>query len=308
MNALVEWVQYAAPDDFWTLAVLAVAASLAGFIGGFYYFLRKRVMENVPTSRIRSAAQGYLELIGRGVWMEGPQTIAPLTGTPCTWYGYEIEERRSSGRRTRWVTVERGVSEDLFLLVDETGQCVIDPDGASVVPTVCHTWYGTTRRPRGGSAGGGFPGGGRYRYTEKRMHPDDPLYAIGLFSTVGGASGAFDVNTDLIALLKEWKADSEGLLARHDRNKDGKIDLREWEAVREAALGQVLANHRELRSAPPVNMLGRTHDPRRPYLLSAQPQEHMIRRYQYYTWGLLGLFFSAGAAAAWMIGLRLHGA
>ena len=127
---------------------------------------------------------------------------------------------------------------------------MIDPDGASVIPSVSHTWYGTTRRPRGGArTGGGFPGMGRYRYTEKRMHRNDPLYAIGLYRTVGGASGDFDLNDDLLALLREWKADAESLLKRHDRNKDGVIDLREWEHVREAALKEVMANHRELREA-----------------------------------------------------------
>lgn len=308
MSAISDWVRYSAPDDFWTLTVVAILASAAGFIGGFYYLLRKRVMENVPTSLIRSAPQGYLELVGRGDVLEGPRTIAPLTGTPCTWYCFEIEERRGSGRRSRWATLEQGVSEDLFLLVDATGKCVIDPDGASVIPSVSHTWYGTTRRPRGGArTGGGFPGMGRYRYTEKRMHRNDPLYAIGLYRTVGGASGDFDLNDDLLALLREWKADAESLLKRHDRNKDGVIDLIEWEHVREAALKEVMANHRELREAPPVNIMGQTRDPRRPYILSAKPQEIMIRRYQYYTWGLLALFFLAGAAAAWMIGLRYQG-
>ena len=59
-------------------------------------------MEDTPTSKIRSAAQGYVELSGHGELMEGPKIIAPLTSKYCTWYSYKVEERRRSGKNSQW--------------------------------------------------------------------------------------------------------------------------------------------------------------------------------------------------------------
>lgn len=308
MPAVSEWIMYSVPDDFWPVAVLLILLSAGGFAGGLYYFLRMRVLENVPTSKIRSAAQGYLELSGQGDLLEGPAIIAPLTGTTCTWYSYLIQERRRSGRNDRWTTIEKGTSDELFLLVDETGKCVIDPDGADIIGPHSNTWYGTTAWPsRGHKSANSFLSAGRYRYTEKRMHPGDPLYAIGLYRTVGGANTEPDLNTDVIALLKEWKADSDILLNKFDANGDGKIDIQEWEAVRDAALREVMAQHHELNAAPAVNIMTRTRDRRRPYILSTEPEANLVTRFRYYSRGLTALFFIAGACVSWMINLRFYG-
>lgn len=306
MADIIEWARTAPADDFWITAAVLVGLTIAGFIGAFYYFLRKRIIEDTPTSRIRSAAQGYVELTGIGKLMEGPPIIAPLTGTPCTWYSYEIEERRRSRRRTRWVTIDRGTSEELFLLEDETGTCVIDPEWAGVTPAARDIWYGSTARPSGGPGSGRrWFSGGRYRYTEQRLHPGEPLFAIGLFETVGGAGGHFNVDGDVRTLLREWKRDSEQLLEKFDYNRDGDIDVREWEAVRQQALREVMARHAERKTVEPMNLMTATHDRRRPYILSAVPQDHLVRRFHHYSIGLILLFFAAGTASTWIIGLRL---
>ena len=151
----------------------------------------------------RSAAQGYVEIDGKAALLEGPTIVAPLTGKPCAWYSYKIEEHRQ-GKNSRRATHESGLSDELFLLVDETGQCIIDPEGASVTPSVKDVWYGSTSRPsKGPTSGRSLLSNGRYRYTEKRLNTGDSLYAIGLFSTVGGAGSVYDPGSDVRELLKE---------------------------------------------------------------------------------------------------------
>jgi hypothetical protein len=309
MTTVADWARYSVPDDFWPVAIILLVFCIGGFVGWLYYFMRMRMIQNIPTSKIRSAAQGYLELTGEGKLMDGPEIFAPLTGKICTWYSFEIQERRRSGRKNRWVTIEKGLSEELFLLVDETGQCVIDPEGASVVSKHSDTWYGTSSRPRQGSIKrGGLLSSGRYRYNEKRMHPDDPLYAIGLYQTTGGASTQFNLNSDVLALLKEWKSDSDTLLKKYDKNSDGQIDVKEWESVRKAALNKVKEHHQEIKSVPPVNIMTKTRDTRRPFILSVLPQDELVRTYKLYFWGLIGLFFISGAFLTWIIDLRFYGA
>ena len=148
---------------------------------------------------------------------------------------------------------------------------------------------------------------GRYRYTEKRMRPNDPLYAIGLFNTVGVAGCEFNINGDVGYLLREWKKNSEQLLTRFDENKDGQIGIEEWQKVRETALKQVQNQHAVQQAAAPVHMLSKTCDHRRPYLLSALPQSDLLKRYSRYSTCLIITFFVAGMIATWMIGIRISG-
>ncbi len=308
LSSLSEWAKSAPADDFWVWAAGLVILSAGSFIGAFYFLIRKRIIQDTPTSKVRSAAQGYSELSGKGQLIEGTKITAPLTNTLCTWYKYTIEERRSSGKNRRWVTIESGISDNFFLLVEDTGQVIIDPEGANVTPAEKYTWYGHSKFPsnypvkKSGFFSFDF---GRYRYTEERMHPNDPLYALGLFKTIGGAGSEFSVNNELRDLLAEWKKDSKTLLEEFDSNRDGEIDMSEWEQVRETALKKILAKHNELKSAPPVHMMTKTCDKRRPYILSAKSESTLIKRFSYYSAMLIMIFFAAGSLATLLITVRL---
>src|SRR6202011_3390048 len=107
---------------------LIVIGLAAGAVYSFWYAFKawgkNRVIEDTPTSRVRSAAQGYVELSGRGILPPCAQSKGPLTGKPCTWWRYKIKERGSSGRSRSWRTIESGASELPFLLDDGTGLCL----------------------------------------------------------------------------------------------------------------------------------------------------------------------------------------
>lgn len=180
MSALSSWARTSPSDDFWlTLIVFGVIVAVA-FVGAFYFFMRNRIMEDMPTSRIRSAAQGYVELAGYGVQMEGPPIVAPLSRKNCTWYSFEIEKKGISKNNTNWSKIEQGRSEELFFIKDETGECIIDPQGASVTTIEKDVWYGNSPRPpRGPALNKGFLASGSYRYTEKRLEAGENLHAMG---------------------------------------------------------------------------------------------------------------------------------
>ncbi|MGD8558591.1 MAG: hypothetical protein PVH04_02930, partial [Gammaproteobacteria bacterium] len=129
---LKQEILQASSQEFWFHAVLIIALTTAGFYFAFVFFRRARIIEDTPTSKIRSAAQGYVELVGHGNTIDGPEIVAPLSKTPCTWYRYKVEKLDDKHDRT----IDSGCSEDLFMLVGETGTCVIDPEGAEVTPTV----------------------------------------------------------------------------------------------------------------------------------------------------------------------------
>ncbi|WP_127477039.1 GIDE domain-containing protein [Sulfurivermis fontis] len=296
-------VQQLAPAEFWIGTGLLIALALGGFYAIFRFLKRYHIIEGTPTSRVRSAAQGYVELDGIGYLMPGTPIIAPLSGITCTWYHYKVEEKTASGgdNRERWRTLRQETSDELFLLKDDTGECVIDPEGAEVTPAISEVWYGDTPMWNGGARRGRI---GRYRYTEKRMHPGDMLYAIGQFRSVGGSQELPNTHEEVRQLLAEWKRDQVSLHARFDRNNDGVLSVDEWEAVRKAAWKEVLAEQAKRARGPVHHLLTRPDDSRRPFILSVLPQELLIRRYRVYAGLSLLVFLLAGSAATWLLTAR----
>jgi len=298
VNELQASILEAGQGEFWMGMAILTVMSLAAFFFLFRAYRRARIVEDTPTSKIRSAAQGYAEFQGQAEALPGEPTIAPLSQLHCLWYRYSIQERRTSHhkgrRRTRWVTLESGTSDDTFRLRDDTGDCVIDPDGASVTPSVSQTWYGSSRRPGLAPPGGGnmLIGIGRYKYSEQRIVPG-PLYAIGRFHTLS-TGGTDDREADIGVLLRAWKRDRAALLD-------------EWQAARSAAEAQVDAKLRAGLSNTPISMVSRPEQLDRPYLLSVKPQADLVRRLRRRAaLGLAG-FLAGGAAVSWAVGIRLGG-
>ena len=87
MNALLaqfeQRIATAGNDEFWWYSTLGALLIAACWIAAFRAIRRARLIEDVPTSKIRSAVQGYVELIGHAEAMEGPAIVAPLSQLPC---------------------------------------------------------------------------------------------------------------------------------------------------------------------------------------------------------------------------------
>lgn len=307
MESLVEQIRIAPADEFWIAVAIIIVIGLAGFWVWFRSMKRARLIEDTPTSKCRSAAQGYVELVGTQALMPGDPIKAPLTGRQCTWWEYCIEEKRttySNGkRRTRWVTVDRSISESIFLVRDDTGEAAIDPEGADVTPSASDVWYGSSHWPKGPPIGGSIFGG-RYRYTEKRMHENDHLYAIGFFRTHSAHHQPMERARETASVLADWKRDQAGLLQRFDTDGDGTIDMAEWERARTAAEAVVAERAREAALDPGIHVMSRPPDGR-PFILSVLPETELTKRFRWFAIGGLVFFFLGGAAAVFAITTRL---
>jgi hypothetical protein len=292
---------------FWlTVAALAAAAAYS-FWYAFKAWAKNRVIEDTPTSRVRSAAQGYVEISGLSVLPPNCHNTAPLTRIPCAWWRYKIEERRYAGRSRSWCTIQGDTSTEPFLLDDGTGQCLIDPRGAEVFPGASNVWYGPSEWPEVR-----IPDGtgilarladalltDKYRYTEYRLQAHEHVYAIGAFRSLGGA-GAEDTETAAANLLHEWKKNQAALLARFDTNHDGTLSAAEWEQARAAARRQVLDGRAAEVRPPSVNVLGDPMDGRA-FLLAASDGETLARRFRRRAVVGIGGFVGSCAALTWML-------
>lgn len=303
----VREVRGLSPAGFWFVLALLLLAGAAAFHFIWRNLHRARLVEDLPTARIRSAQQGYVEFEGAGRLLDGPPIVAPLTGTHCLWYRYRIEHRESHrdnrDRSSAWSTVQSGVSDGLFAIEDGTGRCVVDPDGAEVITEDRDVWYGDSEFPRRGPAARWWSrlGGGDYRYTEERLMPG-PVYALGWFNSVRSAPG--EVNAEVALLLRDWKSDQPGLLKRFDRDGDGWIDAGEWDTARAAALQEVAELRRRRPHAPASHVLSRTPSDRHPFLLSAVPQHALSTRYRRRAFVALALTLIAVAATVLYVSAR----
>jgi len=125
--------QWSQPPDQ-TLLYLA-----AGTVGGFGLFVygwkdyqRKRLIESIPTSPIRSLALGLVEISGLAQ-PEESLLSAPFSGLPCVFYSYAVEERVGSGKNARWETIAKGTSEQPFFVSDTTGRVLVVPLSAELI-------------------------------------------------------------------------------------------------------------------------------------------------------------------------------
>lgn len=295
------------PDEFWfwTVALGAGGVLLLGL--GLMLLRRARLMEDTPTAKIRSASQGYTELNGYARLLEGPEIRSPLTGQRCAWWSYSIEERQTvwrGGKRSRdWKVIEKATSEELFLLHDGSGQCVVDPFGAKVYPSLKRVWQGRTHRPVQVPRRTPLLSFGNYRYREQQVHVGDALYALGLFRTQT-AIQEFNQQREVRDLLAEWKLDRAQMLKRFDADGDGQIDLQEWEAARRAALEQVRKQQVERSLEPDIHVLSRPTD-RRPFILSTLSQLELVRRYR--LGGFLSVLMGGGASVMCALALQARG-
>lgn len=254
------------------IAVLALLAWQAAL-------RRHRLIHDTPTSRIASAAQGMVELHGRGLPLSGLPLLAPLKQLPCLWYRYKIERRDDQ----KWVVKEQGQSDASFLLDDGSGQCVVDPVGAEITTRRTDTWTD-----------------GDWRYTQSLLLRDEVLYVLGEFRSHSGADLALDLRQDMAALINEWKADMASLRQRYDRDGDSQLDLQEWEAVRQDAEEQTRAQHRALQAMPQNHHVGQP-GPGLPFLISSLPAEQLGRRFRWWAYAHSAVFVAAlaGLGLVW---------
>jgi len=289
------------PSETWFWALNLGAAVVAGGWFAFRWMHAARLIEDTPTSRVRSAAQGYVELEGRATPLAAANRLAPLTHRDCVWWRYRIQHRTEPGRnrRERWRTVASGRSEEPFLIDDGTGECIVQPSGALVLAAESTTWYGGTPWPTA------LPGqtppliGRDYRYFEERIHVHEQVYALGGFRSVSATDG-INSGEAVRALLAEWKDDQAALKTRFDRDADGTISLAEWEEARAEARRAVDRSRAERPASVALHVLGRP-DGRRLFLLATFHGADLARRFR--RRALVGFagFFAAVYALGWLV-------
>lgn len=261
---------------FWCLGGMALI-SLPAWYSALY---RLRAISGTATSRIGSAAQGYVELIGRGKAYDTP-ILSMYSFLPCLWCRYKLERRNSDNKG--WHTEESGENSAPFLFDDGTGKCVVDPQGAEILTRHKDSWTN-----------------GDYRYTEWRLLDIDNIYVLGEFKTVGGSNATLTQDELVKQVLSEWKMDNADLLKRFDLNNNGVLDMQEWMLARSAAKREAEKRMNEALAEPDTNFMLQPQDGRL-FLISNFDQDKLALRYKLWAWAHFIIFFCALGGIAWIV-------
>ena len=176
---------------------IGLIASVAALAASLHACRRKRLINNLPTSKTQGVFIGLVELKGTAQ-CEQPLS-SYLAGTTCLYYSYAIEERWSrlvtvtesdgrggsrqvTRRETGWSQVDARTESTPFYLQDETGSLLVRPDGArieavGVFDRECSTWDPLYYAK--GPAGGIMDSDGVRRFSESAIPVGAKLLVVG---------------------------------------------------------------------------------------------------------------------------------
>ena len=304
-SAIVDEIHQLSATEYLFFLVILLAAIGGLLFVAFYAFRRFRFIDGTATSKIRSAAQGLVELKGLAEFMPGDQQISPFSKRRCVWYHCTIEKRKKSGKHSHWVNVSDELSDGLFHLEDETGRCVIDPDHAHVVPETDLTWYGgglhaQEQVPKKKTVTINM--GGKYRFRERLICPASQLYALGEFRSFHSNPSEESVNARVEDKIRTWKLQPQRYLREFDLDNNNKIDKQEWSVIRAAARTQVLAEIAEEHQVQ--HILSKPKNRREPYILSAVEEQSLVSRKKLKAYSALLGVLVVFAVFVWSLSIR----
>lgn len=213
-------------SDLLAALIIGFCIGVGMFVSGLRSMRLRRIIEDLPRSKVASIAMGLVELHGTAQPAPKLKLIsAPITAMQCLYYRYTVEEYRRSKNSSSWVTIDSGASGQPFCIKDDTGDVLVDPVGAEVDIA---SDYQSGQLPAGSPymKAGGWLGGTR-RYTEYRVMQDDPLFVIGTAAdNPHVAEGTAIRNHDDIMIHRGPKhlpflvadTDEKGVLGRQGRN------------------------------------------------------------------------------------------
>lgn len=174
------------------LAILGFVLGIEMFFNGFRVLRRKWLIENTPTSTVRGAAIGQVEVCGK---IAGPYTlISPLSVLDCYFYKAMAWQSEGSGERREWKSAGEEVLCAPFFVEDDTGRMLVDPRGAEIdVPKDFDDNGSLDAMPenvRRFAARRGISAWTAAKFEEYCIKPGDTLYVLG---TLGENREAVDV-------------------------------------------------------------------------------------------------------------------
>jgi len=251
------------------LPMLFGVSALVAILAWAFNYKRLLAISEVPISTIASAAQGYVELFGKS--RQRFPMRSPIQGVACVWFRLWVYARDSN---YMWRLQDYQVSEQVFELHDDSGVCLVDPKGADVYAAKRHV---ITQNG--------------HRYIEDVLFADKSIYVLGDLDAGTQAHTEAEINREVGKLLTQWKQSKARLLQRFDLNRDGEIDMLEWEHARELAYSDIKRQQSQLLKSE-QHLIAKPQN-KRLFVISGITPQALRQRYRYWAIVHFSIFFIA---------------
>jgi E3 ubiquitin ligase len=193
------------------LAILGFIIGIEMFFSGFQVLRRKWLIENTPTSTVRGAAIGQVEVCGKIV---GPYTlISPLSVLDCYFYKAVAWQSEGSGDRRERQRAGEEVLWAPFFVEDATGRMLVNPSGAEIEVAKDFDEDGSLdampENVRRFAARRGISAWAAAKFEEYCLKPGDTVYVLGTFGENRERSDASLAGRRQNGFLSEAAADLE---------------------------------------------------------------------------------------------------
>jgi hypothetical protein len=273
--------------------IISGALAIGLYVWAFHRLKLKRLIENTPTSKIRSVAMGMVEI--KGTARRQYALISPMANLACVYYRLTRYNRDKNNNLV--VSSISSSGQVPFWVEDETGRISVMPEGASVIPE-----NKLESMDEAGAALSGF-------YPSDEKWVEEIIYDGALVYVLGEAqvkrSDAQPRSARRGKALRQLKQD-RNRLAGYDTNADGRVDSEEWQAacaeVDEQLLREDLAASDERRRQEDHVVIARPSQRGAPFVIAEAPAESSVTRDYALSMNLIfGVASSAALLTAWLM-------
>ena len=253
---------------------MGAVAGVYSFFRGFRFLGRKRLIENIPTSKIRGAAMGPLEVCGKII---GPYTlISPLSQLDCFYYRATIWI--SPENKRRWTKVAEEAVCVPFFVEDGTGRLMVDPSGAEL--ELACDFEGAdveAAHVRPFLERHGLSPVSSIRLEERCIHPSDTLFVLGVLGErLRERLGNLDLEGSRVVTLSREAAD----LQRRGALEAMHVRVPEYDPA-------ISSDEEKFDTSPPVLLQAGDH--KEPFFISQNSQRRVLEELEWktklYVWG-----------------------
>ena len=280
---------------FWKAAAgsAIVVAGVLMFSYSLLLLYYRRMVENTPTSKIRSFSMGMVELSGKSRLYYDLRTSA--TKTPCVYYRCRYYKYQKTNDGSRW-SLTRSVSSGKipFYIEDDTGRVLIKPKGAIFnIPMTTQSFQGSyiptlsiqLHDPN-------------TKVMEEMIPERARLYVLGSAQVEKHGKKTREIIIDKLRRLKQ----SPKTMSEYDINGDGQVDVDEWETARSDVERMVYAE--SLANGPSESESVVIEKPRfglLPFII-ADSEKNLIRKLMFRTWiFLVGGLITIGWSISFLV-------
>jgi len=269
---VIGWLEMLMDDiraRIFVYSFIGIGAGVYLFFRGFRKLWKKRLIQNIPTSKVRSIAMGLVELYGTAI--ADVILTAPYTKTPCVFYHIIIERLVRNKNSSNWVKEFEMKTDIPFFLKDETGSVVVDPVNADTDLPLRYTRID-----------------GNMRYKEYNIMEREPLYVLGTAKRKDSLQDR--IHKEVEQRIREVVENPEEK-QKLDINKDMWIDEKEWELAREKINREVAeefsrAGEQFKKNSHPVpdgleNVIIGMGENEKYFILSNKSEKELIEHYKY---------------------------